>query len=70
MCVCVCACVRACVMKTTRKDAQRPYDHFAGGIAPRSLLIAREQRISLLPHLRYIWTTFEAAKVRGGPSGL
>ena len=27
-----------------KKDAQRPYDHFAGGIAPRSLLCVRKQR--------------------------
>ena len=30
-----------------KKDAQRPYDHFAGGIAPRSLLCVRKQTISV-----------------------
>ena len=29
-----------------KKDAQRPYDPFAGGIAPRSLLCVRKRRIS------------------------
>ena len=27
-----------------KKDARRPYDHFGGGIAPRSLLRAKKQR--------------------------
>ena len=27
-----------------KKDAQRPYDHFGGGIAPRSLLCVRKRR--------------------------
>ena len=27
-----------------KNDAQRPYDHFGGGIAPRSLLCVRKQR--------------------------
>ena len=27
-----------------KKDARRPYDHFGGGIAPRSLLCVRKQR--------------------------
>ena len=29
-----------------KKDAQRPYDHFAGGIAPRSLLCVRKRMFS------------------------
>ena len=33
-----------------KKDAQRPYDHFAGGIAPRSLLCVRKQPILFLPY--------------------
>ena len=28
----------------SKKDAQRLYDHFGGGIAPRSLLCVRKQR--------------------------
>ena len=28
----------------TKKDARRPYDHFGGGIAPRSLLCTRKRR--------------------------
>ena len=31
-----------------KKDAQRPYDPFAGGIAPRSLLCVRKRRFSFL----------------------
>ena len=27
-----------------KKDARRPYDHFGGGIEPRSLLCVRKQR--------------------------
>ena len=29
-----------------KKDVQRPYDHFRGGIAPRSLLCVRKQAFS------------------------
>ena len=29
-----------------KKDAERPYDHFAGGIAPRSLLCVRKLMFS------------------------
>ena len=29
-----------------KKDAERPYDHFAGGIAPRSLLCVRKRMFS------------------------
>ena len=39
-----------------RKDAQRLYDHFAGGIAPRSLLCVRKQRISFLSYSEHILT--------------
>merc|ERR1712185_426291 len=31
-----------------KKDAQRPYDPFAGGIAPRSLLCVRKRTFSFL----------------------
>ena len=31
-----------------KKDARRPYDHFGGGIAPRSLLCVRKQRFPFL----------------------
>ncbi len=31
-----------------KKDAQRPYDHFGGGIAPRSLLCVRKRRFPFL----------------------
>ena len=31
-----------------KKDAQRPYDPFAGGIAPRSLLCVRKRRFLFL----------------------
>ena len=34
------------LMTSAKKDAQRPYDPFAGGIAPRSLLCVRKRRIS------------------------
>ena len=33
---------------TNKKDAQRPYDPFAGGIAPRSLLRVRKRRFLFL----------------------
>ena len=33
-----------CVFFGNKKDARRPYDHFGGGIAPRSLLCARKRR--------------------------
>ena len=36
-----------------KKDAQCPYDPFAGGIAPRSLLCVRKQMISFLPNTPY-----------------
>ena len=29
-----------------KKDAERPYDHFAGGVAPRSLLCVRKRTFS------------------------
>ena len=31
-----------------KKDARRPYDHFGGGIAPRSLLCVRKRRFLFL----------------------
>ena len=31
-----------------KKDVQRPYDPFAGGIAPRSLLCVRKRRLLFL----------------------
>ena len=31
-----------------KKDARRPYNHFGGGIAPRSLLCVRKQRFPFL----------------------
>ena len=31
-----------------QKDARRPYDHFGGGIAPRSLLCVRKRRFPFL----------------------
>ena len=31
-----------------KKDARRPYDHFGGGIAPRSLLCVRKRRFPFL----------------------
>merc|ERR1711896_104841 len=33
-----------CVFFGNKKDARRPYDHFGGGIAPRSLLCVRKRR--------------------------
>ena len=36
------------VFRKTKKDARRPYDHFGGGIAPRSLLCVRKQRFPFL----------------------
>ena len=44
-----------------KKDAQRPYDHFAGGIAPRSLLCVRKQAFSFLP------CSDISGSCRGGP---
>ena len=37
-----------CVFFGNKKDARRPYDHFGGGIAPRSLLCVRKQRFPFL----------------------
>ena len=42
------------------KDAGRPYDHFRGGIAPRSLLCVRKQRIPFLPNTPFGEGTLEA----------
>ena len=42
-----------------KKDARRPYDHFGGGIAPRSLLCVRKQRFPFLKNdiiLCVIWS--------------
>ena len=42
-----------------KKDAQRPYDPFAGGIAPRSLLCVRKRRFPFLKKdilLSVIWS--------------
>ena len=33
------------------KNAQRPYDHFGGGIAPRSLLCVRKRRFPFCGHM-------------------
>ena len=46
-----------------RKDAQRPYDHFAEGIAPRSLLSVWKRTISFFQHsasifVRPSWSEF------------
>ena len=46
-----------------KKDAQRPYDHFAEGIAPRSLLCVWKQMISFLQYsapvfVRPSWSEF------------
>ena len=46
-----------------KKDAQRPYDHFAEGIAPRSLLCVWKRRISFLQYsapvfVRPSWSEF------------
>ena len=43
----------------TKKDARRPYDHFGGGIAPRSLLCVRKRRFPFLKKdliLSVIWS--------------
>ena len=37
-----------CVFFGNKKDARRPYDHFGGGIAPRSLLCVRKRRFLFL----------------------
>ena len=37
-----------CVFFENKKDARRLYDHFGGGIAPRSLLCVRKQRFPFL----------------------
>ena len=37
-----------CVFFRNKKDAQRLYDHFGGGIAPRSLLCVRKRRFPFL----------------------
>ena len=39
-----------------KKDVQRPYDHFAGGLAPRSLPCVRKQAILLLSYSEHILT--------------
>ena len=46
-----------------KKDAQRPYDHFAEGIAPRSLLCVWKRTISFLQYsapvfVRPSWSEF------------
>ena len=53
-----------------KKDAQRPYDHFAEGIAPRSLLCVWKRMISFLPYstpvfVRPSWSEFIQI-LRGG----
>ena len=48
-----------CVFFGNKKDARRPYDHFGGGIAPRSLLCVRKQRFPFLKKdiiLSVIWS--------------
>ena len=48
-----------CVFFGSKKDARRPYDHFGGGIAPRSLLCVRKQRFPFLKKdiiLSVIWS--------------
>ena len=40
-----------CVFFGNKKDARRPYDHFGGGIAPRSLLCVRKQRFPFCGHM-------------------
>ena len=37
-----------CAFFGNKKDARRPYDHFGGGIAPRSLLCVRKRRFPFL----------------------
>ena len=43
-----------------KKDAERPYDHFAGGIAPRSLLCVWKRTISFLPYSApvFVWPSW------------
>ena len=48
----------------TKKDARRPYDHFGGGIAPRSLLCVRKRRFPFLKP-----RCFCAAKMREPATG-
>ena len=48
-----------CVFLGNKKDARRPYDHFGGGIAPRSLLCVRKRRFPFLKKdliLSVIWS--------------
>ena len=37
-----------CMFFGNKKDARRPYNHFGGGIAPRSLLCVRKLRFPFL----------------------
>ena len=37
-----------CEVYGNKKDARHPYDHFGGGIAPRSLLCVRKRRFPFL----------------------
>ena len=37
-----------CHFCENKKDARRPYDHFGGGVAPRSLLCVRKRRFPFL----------------------
>ena len=63
--VCVCVCVFGTMLDVfllifeNKKDARRPYDHFGGGIAPRSLLCVRKRRFPFLKKdliLSVIWS--------------
>ena len=51
-----------------KKDAQRPYDHFRGGIAPRSLLCVRKQMISFF--IKYLIFDEYESWVMGVPPSL
>ena len=55
-----------------KTDARRPYDHFGGGIAPRSLLCVRKRRFPLLKKdiiLFVIWSVIcpRNLLLRSGP---
>ena len=52
-----------------KKDARHPYDHFGGGIAPRSLLCVRKRRFPLLKK-DIIWFVLCPRNLLPGPRNL
>ena len=58
-----------CVFFGNKKDARRPYDHFGGGIAPRSLLCVRKRRFPFLKK-DIIWSVICPRNLLPGPRNL